>query len=147
MKYVETKVTFSEVPDEISLCIGISGCPRNCKGCHSPHLREDIGQELDIAAINNLLNTYQGISCVCFMGGDNDMYNLHILARYIKENTNLKVALYTGMDGFPAINPKYFDYIKIGHYDPLYGGLSNVSTNQLMLKIENITHKFWKHEN
>lgn len=147
MKYVETKVTFAEVPDEISLCISISGCPRCCEQCHSPHLREDIGQELNIEVIKNLLYTHQGISCICFMGGDVDLYNLHNFARYIKLNTDLKVALYTGMDSFPPIDFRYFDYVKLGHYDPVYGGLDSMSTNQMMFKIENITHKFWKHEN
>ena len=46
LKYVDTKVTFSEVPDEISLCISISNCPNHCKGCHSPYLAEDIGKPL-----------------------------------------------------------------------------------------------------
>ena len=27
LKYVNTLVSFSEVPDEISLCIGVSNCP------------------------------------------------------------------------------------------------------------------------
>ena len=46
IKYKETQVTFSEVPDEISLCINISNCPHRCKGCHSPYLQEDVGYEL-----------------------------------------------------------------------------------------------------
>ena len=46
LKYVDTKVTFAEVPDEISLCINISNCPNHCEGCHSPYLAEDIGTEL-----------------------------------------------------------------------------------------------------
>ena len=43
LKYVNTEITFSEVPDEITLCINISNCPCHCKGCHSPYLAEDIG--------------------------------------------------------------------------------------------------------
>ena len=27
LKYVDTLVTFSEIPDEISLCINVSNCP------------------------------------------------------------------------------------------------------------------------
>ena len=46
MKYCETAITFSEVPDEVTLCINISNCPCHCKGCHSAYLAEDIGEEL-----------------------------------------------------------------------------------------------------
>ena len=48
LKYVNTMVTFSEVPDEISLCIEISNCKCHCKNCHSPYLPDDIGEELNI---------------------------------------------------------------------------------------------------
>ena len=47
-KYIDARVTFSEVPDEISLCISITGCPYRCFSCHSPHLREDIGEKFII---------------------------------------------------------------------------------------------------
>ena len=47
LKYVDTKIVFREVPDEITLCINISNCPCHCKGCHSPYLAEDIGTVLD----------------------------------------------------------------------------------------------------
>ena len=43
LKYVDTKVTFAEVPNEISLCINISNCPCKCHNCHSSYLAEDIG--------------------------------------------------------------------------------------------------------
>ena len=46
LKYIDTKVTFAEVPNEISLCINISNCPCNCKGCHSSYLAEDIGNSV-----------------------------------------------------------------------------------------------------
>ena len=46
LKYVDTLVSFQEVPDEISLCINISNCPCHCDGCHSPYLADDIGEYL-----------------------------------------------------------------------------------------------------
>ena len=46
LKYVDTKVTFAEVPNEISLCINISNCPCKCPNCHSSYLAEDIGTAL-----------------------------------------------------------------------------------------------------
>ena len=39
-------VTFSEFPNEISLCINISQCVCNCSGCHSSYLAEDIGDNI-----------------------------------------------------------------------------------------------------
>ena len=72
MKYTDTMVTFSEVPDKISLCINISGCPNRCPGCHSPELWEDIGTELNEDSLTKLINKNEGITCVCFMGGDAD---------------------------------------------------------------------------
>ena len=38
LKYVDSQITFREIPDEITLCINISNCPFRCKGCHSKEL-------------------------------------------------------------------------------------------------------------
>ena len=34
LKYLNTQVTFSEIPDEITLCINITGCKVGCEGCN-----------------------------------------------------------------------------------------------------------------
>lgn len=44
LKYVDARVVFQEIPDEITLAINISNCPCHCKGCHSQYLAEDIGK-------------------------------------------------------------------------------------------------------
>lgn len=31
VKYTDIQVTFREIPDEITLCINISGCPNHCE--------------------------------------------------------------------------------------------------------------------
>ena len=92
LKYVDTKVTFSEVPEEISLCISLSGCPHRCKGCHSSYLQEDVGKELTSEELTTLVENNSGITCVCFMGGDGDIPSLHSLADYIHKKHNLKTA-------------------------------------------------------
>lgn len=46
LKYVDARVVFQEIPDEITLAINISNCPCHCKGCHSQYLAEDIGKPL-----------------------------------------------------------------------------------------------------
>ena len=55
MKYVDVRIVFQEVPDEITLAINISGCTCHCEGCHSPYLAEDIGEHLDNETLNRLI--------------------------------------------------------------------------------------------
>ena len=43
LKYTNTQVVFTEIPNHISLAINISNCQNNCIGCHSPYLKENIG--------------------------------------------------------------------------------------------------------
>ena len=76
IKYTDIAVTFAEVPDEISLCINISNCPNHCKGCHSAYLADDLGSELTISALKGMIERNKGITCVAFMGGDNDPIKL-----------------------------------------------------------------------
>lgn len=152
LKYVDTLVSFQEVPDEISLCINISNCPCHCQECHSPYLAEDIGKPLGYWTLDNLIKTNKGISCVCFMGGDSEPEWIVALAFRIRRNfPKLKIAWYSGRQHIPDnfFPLRYFDYIKVGPYIPKLGGLDNVNTNQIMYKIEDgklidITSKFWK---
>ena len=153
MKYVDTLVSFSEIPDEITLCINISNCPNKCKGCHSPWLQENIGIELNNYELYDIINKNSGISCVCFMGGDSNPEEINDLAIKIKSK-NLKVGWYSGNSEISdKINIKNFDYIKIGPYLKDKGPLSDKNTNQKMYKIihftgmnslKDITYKFWK---
>ena len=153
LKYVDTLVSFQEVPDEISLCINISNCPNHCKGCHSQYLLEDIGKPLTDETLQTLIKQNTGISCVCLMGGDKDSQSINELAQFI-HTFNLKVGWYSGKNFLSEnIDLKNFDYVKIGQYKEEFGPLNNPNTNQKMFKInhqtdpiecENITYKFWK---
>ena len=97
LKYVDSEVTFSEIPDEITLCINISNCPCKCPGCHSPYLAEDIGERLRYDNLISLIHKNKGITCVAFMGGDADPLSVNVYASIIKEQfPNLKVAWYSG---------------------------------------------------
>ena len=158
LKYVDTLVSFSEIPDEISLCINISNCPNNCKGCHSSYLKEDIGEELNIASLYDLIKDNAGASCVCFMGGDQNPKLINDLAFAVGllSDKPRKVAWYSGNNHISKeITLKYFDYIKIGGYNELFGPLTCKTTNQKMYKIthtkgddviNDITYKFWKND-
>lgn len=158
LKFVDTKVVFQEIPDEVTLAINISNCPNNCEGCHSAYLADDIGTELSDSIVIRLIEDNKGISCIAFMGGDIDPIEIIFKAQIIKtEYPNIKVAWYSGKDQVDnniLINRKFFDYIKIGPYIPNRGPLNNTNTNQRMYKIDHefyhnfvdITNKFWKHE-
>ena len=92
LKYVNTEITFLEVPDEITLCINISNCPCHCKGCHSSYLAEDIGTILDSFELESLIKKNNGITCIAFMGGDSNPSEIDALAQFIKIYYPLKVA-------------------------------------------------------
>lgn len=150
LKYVDAKVTFAEVPDEITLCINISNCPCHCKGCHSPYLAEDIGKVLDNKAITTLISVNKGITCVSIMGGDSDTISVNNLAEYIKFKwSNIRIAWYSGRQELSKdIDLENFDYIKLGPYKEEFGPLNSETTNQRFYKVSDeelidITSRFY----
>lgn len=153
LKYVDTKVVFAEIPDEITLAINISGCPCNCKGCHSSYLAKDIGEPLDLQHLTNLIDSNKGITCVCIMGGDANPSEVDDIAQDIKEYyPELKVGWYSGRQELDKdIELGNFDYIKLGPYIEEFGPLNSRTTNQRFYKVSDgelvdITSRFWKHE-
>lgn len=152
LKYVDTKVTFSEVPDEISLCINISNCPCHCKNCHSSYLAQDIGTKLTFNEVRKLIKKNSGISCIAFMGGDSEPKRIEALASFVTNHYQLKVAWYSGRQELSKdIELSNFDVIKLGPYKEEFGPLNSRTTNQRLYKVSdgkliNITSKFWKHE-
>jgi anaerobic ribonucleoside-triphosphate reductase activating protein len=150
LKYVDTKVVFAEIPDEITLAINISNCPCHCKGCHSPYLAEDIGTELTFNELRRLIRNNSGISCIAFMGGDSEPERIDALASFVTNHYQLKVAWYSGRQELSKdIELRNFDYIKLGPYIEELGPLSSRTTNQRLYRVEkevliDITNKFWK---
>ena len=145
MKYLSTMICFREFPDEISLCINISGCKFCCPGCHSPELWEDIGTELTFDEVLKLISKNEGITCIGLMGGNPKEINE--IAKAI--NHTYKIGWYWGGTSIPKeIELELFDYIKIGPYIKELGGLDNPNTNQKMYQIgpncilNDITYKF-----
>lgn len=150
MKYFTQGIVFSEIPDEITLELGISNCPFRCEGCHSPFLQKDIGTELTLEILKELIEDNNGISCILFSGGSPN--EVEKVCYYVRTfYPNIKTAWYTGIETIPTnLNLDYFDYIKVGAYKKDLGGLRNPNTNQKLYKKdkngnwENITYKFWK---
>ena len=151
IKYVkeDTSVVFSEICDEISLGINLSCCPHRCPGCHSPYLQTNIGDELTVDIIDDLIKKHYGITCVLFMGGDCDKETLKSFGEFVKSK-NLKSAWYSGDTEVDlSMYGKFFDYIKVGPYVESLGPLNSKTTNQRLYKIvdstaEDITYTFWK---
>jgi len=155
IKYYNTMVVFEEIPNEITLAINITNCPCHCKGCHSKFLWEDVGTELTFEELERLIKENDGITCVCFMGGDANPKEINDLAIYTNKRNvcgykSLKVAWYSGCDELSKeIDLKLFNYIKLGHYDEEFGGLDKETTNQRFYivhdnKMEDKTFLFWK---
>ena len=156
MKYVDAKVVFAEIPDEITLAINISGCTVKCPDCHSKYLWEDKGESLDRDSLFSLIDRNAGVTCVVFMGGDSDVDYMQTLFCSVKSKyPNLKVAWYSGVDRLLTnVDIEYLDYIKVGPYIKDKGPLNNHNTNQRLYKVHrtnegstlliNITNKFWK---
>lgn len=164
MKYWSTMIVFDEVPDEITLAINISGCNIHCPDCHSKHLWEDIGKELDRDALHELITSNPGITCVCIMGGEEE--EVFIKLYWLKtRHPELKIAWYTGQESVKKSTLNYLDYVKTGPYKKEFGPLNNRNTNQRFYHVQHNkylnddgefytvnllvdeTYKFWKHEN
>lgn len=140
MKYVDTKVVFREVPDELTLAINISNCPVKCPGCHSSYLAQDIGELLDEAALEQLIDSNPGITCVSFMGGDAEPDLVKEYSLFIKKNhPALKTCWYSGRDLAHAnANLPALDFVKVGPYVDEFGPLDSPTTNQ---RFYHIVHK------
>lgn len=94
------------------------------------------------------------------MGGDSNVTELWAVAKYLRENTSLKIGWYSGKKFLKDTPLEYFDYIKTGPYNKDLGGLDSVTTNQRFYEVkakcspidkkvlyrylEDVTYKFQK---
>lgn len=144
LKYVDTKIVFAEVPNEVTLAINISNCPCHCKGCHSPYLAEDIGTKLTFEELLRLYSRNAGVTCISFMGGDSDPAYINKLAEVLKEGElPVRTAWYSGRQELDKnINLENFDYIKLGPYMEEYGPLTRRGTNQRFYWVCKAIHEY-----
>ena len=155
IKYTNVELTFAEIPDEINLCFSISNCAGMCRNCHSPELRENIGQSLKENIIAEL-QKQPWTTCVVFLGEALKVPNAYEQWREIVDmvrhyNPQLKIAMYSGRDTVVEEIWYLFDYVKVGAYYEEFGPLNNRKTNQKLYKnnqkfdLKNdITNKFWR---
>ncbi len=136
LKYSNYDIVFQEVPNETTLVFNVTGCPHKCEGCHSDYLWNYFGENL-IDTMSEVIDKYSGmITCVCLMGGDQNLEDIKQALDIIKSK-DLKTCLYSGLnslDCFMSFVEK-FDYLKIGSYMKALGGLDNPNTNQRFYQI------------
>ena len=154
IKYVPgmTSVVIEEIPDRVTLAVDISNCQGNCVGCHSPFLKDDIGEPLTEEVIDGLLAANFGVDCFLFLGEGKDLPRLLELASHVRSK-GLLAALYSGRREIEPALYEAFDYVKTGPYIEKYGPLNNPMTNQRLYRIrrgpdgkqvrEDITARFW----
>lgn len=150
IKYYNFDIVFQEIPDETTLAVNLTQCPFTCEGCHSPHLRQDIGEPLTQEALLSILERYRGeVSCICLMGGDAHPLEVQEIAGWIRRELHLRSGWYSGVAQLAeGVDPLNFDYIKIGPYMADKGGLKSPDTNQRLYRVESdgsmtdITYRF-----
>ena len=153
LKYVNTGIVFSEIPDETTLAINISNCPCRCPDCHSSYLWQDIGTPLDVDALDEIIRPVESdITCVAFMGGDAEPDEVCALASHLRRtHPRLHTAWYSGrMRLNRNIDRTLFHYIKLGPYLKHLGPLTSPTTNQHLYRQQpdgsfcDITPLLWK---
>ena len=133
LKYIPelTDVVLEEVPDRVTLAVEIPNCQGNCPGCHSPFLKQDIGEELTAEAADALLEENFGVDCFLLLGEGNDPAALLGLARHIKAaHPGVETALYSGRESVEDGIYEVFDFVKTGPYRAELGPLNERTTNQ-----------------
>lgn len=130
--FAET-ISLLEVPGEISLTLGVSGCPHNCPGCS--WAKEDTeGENVTIQEFSNKLDSLKGsVTVVTFLGGEwfNDIEGFLQLTK----DSGFKTCLYTGLDSVD-IDMNLLDYLKVGSWKRDLGGLDSEETNQKFIKVK-----------
>lgn len=142
LKYTHYDIVFQEVPNEVTLVFNISGCPYRCKGCHSQYLWDYIGNDVR-QDIGDVISKYKElITCVCFMGGDQNIVELQELLMMVKDIYKLKTCIYSGNDNLNTFSElvEYLDYLKIGRYIEELGGLGSDYTNQKFYGIDHCNY-------
>ena len=148
IKYVPelTDVVLEEIPDKVTLAVEISNCRGSCPGCHSPFLKEDLGEELTPAVVDKLIGDNFGMDCFLLLGEGKDKDALLGIAEHLRaHHPGIARAVYSGR---PEVEPEIyaaFDYVKVGPYVAELGPLNERTTNQrLYYHGTDITARFWR---
>lgn len=134
IRFLNTAVTFEEIPTRVTLSISITGCKGTCVGCHSPELRKNIGTELTDEELDALIRKNGGVNCVLFLGEGTNSSRLLQLAERVRNHWKMDVALYSGRDEVEEGIWDAFDFLKIGSFKSELGPLNSPNTNQRLYR-------------
>lgn len=95
LNFFTVAVDSHRIEGETMLLIFLGSCPRQCAECVSEKFKEESENQLSISILHALIENNPDITCIGFVGGDNDHNNINFLANYIHLNTNLKVCMYS----------------------------------------------------
>jgi anaerobic ribonucleoside-triphosphate reductase activating protein len=141
--FYNNNVVLQEVPDEITICFNISGCPIGCPGCSWKNTTIK-PRELTRELYTEILTQNTGLaSCIAFMGGEWKRAELIALLT-IAKSYGFKTCLYTGQTTIDVEILKLLNFIKLGPWRANLGGLDSKETNQAFFKLENLNHIFQK---
>ena len=140
LRYHDIQIVLQEVPNHISLCFNITGCPLRCKGCHSPFLWKNGSGEIltDVVFISFIEKYKNMISCILFMGGEWEEEDL-IQKLKIAKTKGLETCLYTGYDDVSKEIKNQLTWLKTGAWIAEQGGLDSPITNQKFVEIKTNT--------
>lgn len=139
---VNKGITFSEIPNKVSVFLEMGGCRQKCKGCHSAewlctHINQDFWTDLEDLKAYVTKEKNNGAQAVVIMGGTNNTgVTLPMIIETIKELSKiLPVGLYSGLPvnaRAHKILAKVLElkYLKVGNYIEQRGPLDNPKTNQ-----------------
>lgn len=140
-----TGVTMMEIPDHLAFYIEFGNCKQKCKGCHSPHLWEDVENKTNmedlLASARDAVS--KGANAIVLMGGTtNGFSTAHLISLIDKLAEIAPVGLYSGNDDYElnlliAMSTR-LTWIKTGSYRVDKGGLMSAKTNQKFLRKENV---------
>ncbi|MCR4859043.1 MAG: anaerobic ribonucleoside-triphosphate reductase activating protein [Bacteroidales bacterium] len=147
IKYVPelTDIVLEEIPGRVTLAVEISNCRGSCIGCHSPFLRQDLGEELTPDIVDRLIADNFGVNCFLLLGEGKDLEALLGIADHLRRrHPGIERAVYSGRAEVEPEIYAAFDYVKVGPYIAEYGPLNERTTNQrLYYHGEDITSRFW----
>ena len=140
-----TSVVLEEIPDRVTLAVEISNCRGNCPGCHSPFLKEDVGEELTLRKVAELIDDNFGVNCFLLLGEGRDRDALLQTAAFVRARyPKIETALYSGRRDVEQDIWAAFDYVKVGPYIEELGPLNSPKTNQRLYHHgDDITARFW----
>lgn len=87
--------------------------------------------------LSNILSVDKEYSVIVLIGGDENPDAVYSPAKWIKDNTNLKTCWYSESSLRVDFPKEYFNYVKVGAYNPDFGNLSIPTTNQRFYEIKN----------